>query len=165
MTTPFIFFLFFIEILTYEDELLNQHSNWVKSNLQQEEKKITSAYGRISAESRLAMLQAQRQALLGKTSDVHNANLDEVNNQIRHAENEQEQLMSEELHYQAFKDRGVMYQKYLTNMMEDKVMKKAAFWQCILTILTYVIFGLNTVITGFGLANVDNQSGNNTTGI
>ena len=161
--TTLIHVLYFSENLTYEDELLNDYSDWVKRNVQEEEAGIASTYGLISAESRLATLEAQRQAVLRCTPDVNNAELDEVDNQISVAENEQEQFRSQKLCYQEFKARGVMYQKYLTNLMEDKVMKKAAFWQCILTILTYIIFALNTVITGFGLTNVASQ--NSTLGI
>ena len=133
--------------------------------MQQQTSEIAIASDLISAQNKLATLQAKREALSKSPSNVDDSKIDDVDGKILQAENEQGELMSQEKIYQDFKARGTVLQKLLKYEMEDKVMKKAAFWQCILTILTYIIFALNTVITGFGLANVANQNGNSTTGI
>ena len=54
------------------------------------------------------------------------------------------------------KEKGMVIGAQIKDTMLHKVMKKTTFWQCILTILTYIIFALNAFITGFGLANLGN---------
>ena len=149
-----VYILYISEILTYEAELANEYYAWVKENLQQQKAEIAIAHGRNPAGSSLATGQ---ESANGKNSDADESDVNEVDGQTLEA--------AEKVTYQEFIAQGVMLRKLLTNMMEDKVIKRAAFLQCILTILTYIIFALNTVITGFGLTNVAFPNGNHTTNI
>ena len=149
--------------MSYERTLLNKYSAWVTENLQQQEAALASKYDQITLESALAKLKAQRQRLIDANED--DSEVAELDGQILQEEQEQERLIEEGICFNKFKARGIMLQHLLMYMVEDKVMKRAAFFQCILTVMTYIIFALNTAITGFGLCNVASQNGNITAGV
>ena len=115
-----------------------------------------------TAEMKLADLNSQKETLLDQTTNENDPDIAELDRQISEERKTQERLIADKTMAQEFQDRGSMLWRLRMYMMEDKVMKRAAFLQCVLTVLTYIIFALNTVITGFGLSTSANLLNNKT---
>ena len=102
----------------------------------------------------LVDLQEARKLALEEVSDPNHPRIEDIDQRIAKQQQQLLQLMTMKHDKEVLEQKGKVLTSALKWLMNLKVMKKAAFWQCILTVLTYIIFALNTVITGFGLANL-----------
>ena len=139
-----------------------EYNAWVTQNLKHQMAAISSGRRLHTADRKLADLNSQKETLLEETTNEDDPEIVQLDKQITQERKTQERLMTDKIMAQEFQDRGSMLWRLRMYMMEDKVMKRAAFLQCVLTVLTYIVFALNTVITGFGLTTSANLFNNKT---
>ena len=48
--------------------------------------------------------------------------------------------------------KGVVMERHVQKIYQQHVLKRATFWQNLLNMVFYVVFVLNAIIAGFGLA-------------
>ena len=108
----------------------------------------------VLAKEHLENLKEAQKTALEEVSDEDNPRTEDINQRITKQQQQLLQLMTMQHDKDVLEQKGKVLTTTLKRSMSQKVMKKAAFWQCVLTVLTYIIFALNTIITGFGLANL-----------
>lgn len=115
----------------------------------------------------------RRETKLKNALDKYTENVDEEakqniiqqlkNIEIRKETNEERLKNAEELRAQ-----GEILQKHVEDIQEERVLKRATFWQNWLNMMMYTVFVLNACIAGFGLTStkviIDSPSVNSTVG-